>query len=87
MSWIVEQSDNTSAVQVNGNAITCTKEGYYDSPINVMYDDPADHNGQYFWELKFIESATETGSSAVGLTIKQAFQPGYMLKAMKYLGD
>ncbi|CAF3691605.1 unnamed protein product [Rotaria sp. Silwood1] len=66
MSWIVEQSDNTSAVHVNGNTITCTKDGYYDSPINIMYNDPADHNGQYFWELKFIESATEGGSSAVG---------------------
>ena len=47
MSWVVEQSENTSAVNVNGNTITCTSDGYYGSPINVMYKDPVDRNGQY----------------------------------------
>ncbi|CAF4059590.1 unnamed protein product, partial [Rotaria magnacalcarata] len=50
MSWIVEQTENTSAVNVNGDTITCTNDGYYGSPINVMYKDPANQNGQYFWQ-------------------------------------
>lgn len=87
MSWIVEESENASAVHVNGDTVTCTKDGLYDSPINVMYNEPASHNGRYFWELKFTESATETSSLGVGLTTKQGFQRGYMMKAMEYLGN
>jgi len=88
MSWIVEQSENTSAVNVNGDTITCTKDGYYGSPINVMYNDPADRNGQYFWQVEFKESDSQGGGSAsVGLTTKQGFRGGWGLRAMNYLGN
>ncbi len=88
MSWIVEQSESTSAVHVNGNTITCTKDGYYGSPINVMYGDPADHNGQYFWQVEFQELDSQGGGNpSVGLTTEQGFQNGWGLKAMKYLGN
>ena len=87
MSWVVEKSENTSAVDVNGDTIKCTKDGYYGSPINVMYNDPANRNGQYFWQLEFKELDTQGGGSAsVGLTTQEGFQDGWGLKAMKYLG-
>jgi hypothetical protein len=88
MSWVVEQSENTSAVNVNGNTITCTSDGYYGSPINVMYKDPVDRNGQYFWQLEFPELDSQGGGCvSVGLTTDQGFQSGWGLKAMKYLGN
>jgi len=88
MSWIVEQSDNTSAVNVNGDTITCTSDGYYGSPINVMYNDPAEKNGQYFWQVEFQELDSQSGGSAsVGLTTEQGFRVGWRLKAMQYLGN
>jgi hypothetical protein len=88
MSWVVEQSESTSAVKVNGDTITCTTDGYYGSPINVMYKDLADRNGQYFWQLEFKELDAEGGGSAsVGLTTEKGFQDGWGLKAMKYLGN
>jgi hypothetical protein len=85
MSWVVEQGENTSAVKVNGDTITCTNEGY-GSPINVMYKDPADRNGQYFWEVEFKDMDGQGGGS-VGLTTDKGFQAGWGLKAMKYLGN
>jgi hypothetical protein len=88
MSWVVEQSENSSAVNVNDDTITCTKEEYYGSPINVMYKDPADQNGQYFWQIEFTElSAQSSGSVSVGLTTDKGFQSGWGLKAMNYLGN
>ncbi len=88
MSWVVEQSENTSAVHVEGDTITCTREGYYGSPINAMYKDPADCNGQYFWQVVFQQLDSQgSGSASVGLTTEQGFQSGWGLKAMKYLGN
>jgi len=88
MSWIVEQSDNTSAVNINGDTITCTKDGYYGSPINVMYKYPAEKNGQYFWRVEFQELDSQGGGGAsVGLTTEQGFRVGWGLKAMQYLGN
>ncbi|CAF3485695.1 unnamed protein product [Rotaria sp. Silwood1] len=69
MSWIVEESDNTSAVNVNGDTITCTKDGYYGSPINVMYSDSASENGEYFWQIEF-EQMSEQGGTSVGFTTR-----------------
>jgi hypothetical protein len=87
MSWIVEQSEDTSAVTVNGDSVTCTKNDYYGSPINVMYNDPADGNGDYFWQIEIQDVDEQGGNSvSVGLTIKRCFQSGWGLKAMKYLG-
>lgn len=86
MSWLVEQSESTSAVTVQGDTITCTKDGYYGSPINVMYKDPASHNGQYFWQVEF-EEVEQDGYVSVGLTTEEGFQPGWGLRAMKYLGN
>jgi hypothetical protein len=86
MSWIVEQSESTSAVTVDGDTITCTKDGHYGSPVNVMYEDPADKNGDYFWQVEFKKLDSE-GSASVGLTTQQAFKDGWGLKAMKYLGN
>ena len=86
MSWIVEQSENTAAVNVNSDTITCRKDGYYGSPINVMYNDPANENGNYFWQVDF-RDIQESGSVSVGLTTQQCFQKGWKLKAMKYLGN
>ncbi|CAF2522283.1 unnamed protein product [Rotaria sp. Silwood2] len=86
MSWVVEQSENTSAVNVNGDTITCTQDGYYGSPINVMYKDSANQNGQYFWQMEFQEMQ-ENGSVSVGLTTDGGFKSGWGLKAMKYLGN
>jgi hypothetical protein len=88
MSWIVEQSENTSAVNVNGDTITCTSDSGYGSPINVLYKDPADKNGQYYWQIDFKEIQTPGGGGvSVGLTTDQGFQSGWGLKAMKYLGN
>jgi len=88
MSWIVEQSENTSAVNVNGNTITCKSNGSYGSPINVLYQDPANQNGQYFWQIEVLESDSKgSGNLSVGLTTEQGFQAGWGLKAMKYLGN
>jgi hypothetical protein len=88
MSWIVEQSANTSAVNVNGDTITCTNNGSYGSPINVMYKDPANQNGQYFWQIEVLESDSKgSGNLSVGLTTEQGFRAGWGLKAMKYLGN
>ncbi|UJR20432.1 hypothetical protein I4U23_023563 [Adineta vaga] len=86
MSWSVEQSENTSAVNVSGDTITCTSASGYGSPINVLYKDPADKNGQYFWEID-VNEAEEQGGVSVGLTTDQGFQSGWGLKAMKYLGN
>ncbi len=88
MSWVVEQSENTSAVNVNGDTITCTSNSGYGSPINVLYKDPANKNGQYFWQVEFqgLDSQS-SGSGSVGLTTDQAFKAGWGLKAMKYLGN
>ena len=86
MSWVVEQSDNTSAVNVNGDTITCTSTNGYGSPINVLYKDAADKDGQYFWEFD-VKEADEQGGVSVGLTTDQGFQGGWALKAMKYLGN
>jgi hypothetical protein len=83
MSWVVEQSENTSAINVHGDTITCTKDGC-GSPINVMYKDPADRNGQYFWQLEFKDL---NDSTSVGLTTDKGFQAGWGLKAMNYLGN
>lgn len=88
MSWIVEQSDESSAVTVNGNTISCTKEGYYGSPINVLYKDPADRSGDFFWEIEVQQSDNQGGSYvSVGVTDEQSFKSGWGLKAMKYLGN
>ncbi|CAF1274658.1 unnamed protein product [Rotaria magnacalcarata] len=86
MSWIVEQTENTSAVNVNGDTITCTNDGYYGSPINVMYKDPANQNGQYFWQAEFRE-LQESGGASIGLTTEHDFKGGWGLRAMKYLGN
>ncbi|CAF0899088.1 unnamed protein product [Rotaria sp. Silwood1] len=86
MSWIVEESDNTSAVNVNGDTITCTKDGYYGSPINVMYSDSASENGQYFWQIEF-EQMSEQGGASVGFTTDDGFKSGWYLKGMQYLGN
>ncbi|CAF3493612.1 unnamed protein product [Rotaria sp. Silwood1] len=86
MSWVVEQSENTSAVHVNGDTITCTQDEYYGSPINVMYKDPANQNGQYFWQVEF-QQVQENGGMSVGLTTDDGFKSGWGLKAMKYLGN
>jgi hypothetical protein len=87
MSWVVEQSENTSAVKIDGDTITCTTEDY-NSPINVMYKDPAERNGQYFWQIEFKELDTQDGGSAsVGLTTDKGFQDGWRLKALEYLGN
>jgi hypothetical protein len=88
MSWVVEESENTSAVNVNGDTIKCTQAGYYGSPINVVYKDPADKNGQYFWQIQFQElDSQSSGSVSVGLTTDQGFRAGWGLRAMKYLGN
>jgi hypothetical protein len=86
MSWLVERSQYASTINIYGNTITCTKNGYSDSPINVLYNDPADSNGQYFWEVQFEKIVPPHRNCAVGLTTKQGFQKGYGLKAMQYLG-
>lgn len=86
MSWVVEQSENTSAVTVHGDTITSTSDGYYGSPINVMFKDPASDNGQYFWQLEFQE-LQENGGASVGLTTERGFKNGWGLRAMKYLGN
>jgi hypothetical protein len=88
MSWIVEQSDNTSAVHINGNTITSAKEDFYGSPINVLYKDPADRNGQYFWQIEVLESDSKgSGNVSVGLTTEKGFRAGWGLRAMNYLGN
>ena len=89
MSWVVEQSDDASGVQVNGNTVTCSKEGYYGSPINVLYKDPADQNGDYFWEIEVQQVGNDEGSGSVsvGVTREQSFKSGWGLQAMKYLGN
>src|SRR5690349_7885999 len=88
MSWIVEQSDNTSAINVNGDTVTCMSDGSSGSPINVMYNDSADRNGEYFWEIEVQELGQQGGGGiSVGLTTKQGFKSGWGLKAMKYLGN
>jgi hypothetical protein len=81
MSWVVEQSENTSAVKIDGDTVTCTNQD--GSRINVMYKDPADRNGQYFWVVEFKDVNGQTGDS-VGLTTDQGFQAGWGLKAMIY---
>jgi hypothetical protein len=86
MSWVVEQSESTAAVSFNGDTVTCTQDGHYGSPVNVMYDDPADQNGQYFWQLEF-QGFDGQGNVSVGLTTQQGFKAGWALKAMKYLGN
>ena len=87
MSWIVEQSESASAVTVSGNTIQCRQDGYYGSPINVMYKDPADRNGEHFWEVELQEADGQGGGSiSVGLTTEQCFTSGWGLRAMKYLG-
>lgn len=87
MSWVVEQSDDASGVHVSGNTVSCAKDGYYGSPINVLYKDAADHNGDYFWEIEVLEAdAQGSGSVSVGVTREQSFKSGWGLQAMKYLG-
>ena len=86
MSWVVEQSENTSAVEVSGDTITCRSTNGYGSPINVLFKDPADHNGQYFWQVDVTELG-EPGGTSVGLTTDKGFKDGWGLKAMKYLGN
>ncbi|CAF1440667.1 unnamed protein product [Rotaria sordida] len=86
MSWVVEQSENTPAVHVNGDTITCTHNGFFGSPINVMYKDPASQNGEYFWQVEFPE-VQEAGGVSVGLTTENSFKSGWGLTAMKYLGN
>ncbi|CAF1120638.1 unnamed protein product [Adineta steineri] len=88
MSWIVEQSENTCAVNVNGDTITCQSNSGYGSPINVMFKDPADKNGQYFWQIDIKDLDEKScGIISVGLTTDQGFKDGWGLKAMKYLGN
>ena len=88
MSWVVEQSENTSAVNVNGDTITCTSDSGYGSPINVLYKDPASGNGQYFWQVELPALDSQGGGSvSVGLTTDQGFRAGWGLKGMKYLGN
>lgn len=86
MSWVVEQSENASAVSVHGDAIVCNaKDG---SLINVLYKDPASENGEYFWQIKFEKLDAEGGQGAsVGLTTDEGFQAGWDLKGMKYMGN
>lgn len=88
MSWLVEQSDDSSAVHVDGNTVTCSKEGYYGSPINVLYKDAASTNGNYFWEFHVEEADKQAGNCiSIGLTTEAAFKSGWALRAMKYLGN
>lgn len=86
MSWVVEQSENTSAVNVNGNTITCRSASGYGSPINVLYKDAADKNGQYFWQMQVNELEGGGGGVSVGVTSDSGFKSGWGLKAMKFLG-
>lgn len=86
MSWLVERSQYASTINIYDNTVVCTKNGNFYDPINVLYNDPADKNGQYFWEVQFKKIITPYTSSAVGLTTKQGFQEGSNLKAMQYLG-
>jgi len=88
MSWVVEESENTSAVKVNRNTITCQSDSGFGSPINVLYKDPADKSGQYFWQVEFQSFDSQgSGNPSVGLTTDQGFRAGWGLKAMKYLGN
>lgn len=88
MSWVVEQSENTSAVNVQGDTITCTSDSGYGSSINVLYKDPAKENGEYFWQIEFQNLDCQNGGSpSIGLTTDEGFQAGWGLKAMSYLGN
>lgn len=87
MSWVVEQSENTPAITVNGNTVSSNNEGCYGSPINVLYKDAANQNGQYYWIVEFLRLDSAEGGVSVGLTTDQGFQAGWGLEAMKYLGN
>ncbi|CAF4567985.1 unnamed protein product [Rotaria sp. Silwood1] len=87
MSWIIEKSDNaSSAINIQGNSVTCHKEGDYGSPIHVLWKDPAEKSGLYYWQIEFSQ-LDEHGVASVGLTTQDHFKGGYRLKAMEYNGN
>ncbi|CAF3974616.1 unnamed protein product [Rotaria sp. Silwood1] len=84
MSWIIEQSDDaSSAITTQGNTVTCQKEDFYGSPINVLWKDPAEKSGLYYWQIDFLQLDTQ-GSVGVGLTTQDHFKVGYAIKFMEY---
>ncbi|CAF1117947.1 unnamed protein product [Rotaria sordida] len=87
MSWIIEPSDDaSSAISIQGNTVACQKEGFYGSPINVLWKDPAENSGLYYWQIEFIQ-LDEQGSVSVGLTTQDHFKAGYAIKAIEYNGN
>ncbi|CAF1457447.1 unnamed protein product [Rotaria sp. Silwood1] len=77
MSWIIEKSDNaSSAINIQGNSVTCHKEGDYGSPIHVLWKDPAEKSGLYYWQIEFSQ-LDEHGVASVGLTTQDHFKGGY----------
>ncbi|CAF3920752.1 unnamed protein product [Rotaria sp. Silwood1] len=87
MSWIIEQSDDaSSAITTQGNTVTCQKEDFYGSPINVLWKDPAEKSGLYYWQIDFLQLDTQ-GSVGVGLTTQDHFKVGYAIKFMEYNGN
>ncbi|CAF2663783.1 unnamed protein product [Rotaria sp. Silwood2] len=86
MSWIIEESnDASSAINVQGNTVTCQKEDFYGSPINVLWKDPADKSGLYYWQIEFLQ-LDKQGNASVGLTTQDHFKAGYAIKSMEYNG-
>ncbi|CAF1128740.1 unnamed protein product [Rotaria sordida] len=84
MSWIIEESDNaSSAINIQGNSVTSCKEGDYGSPIHVLWNEPAEKSGLYYWQIEFSQ-LDEYGIVSVGLTTQNDFKGGYDLKAMQY---
>ncbi|CAF3655562.1 unnamed protein product [Rotaria sp. Silwood1] len=87
MSWIIEPSDSaSSAISIQGNTVTCQKEGFYGSPINVLWKDPAENPGVYYWQIEFSQ-LDEQSNASVGLTTQDHFKAGYDIKAMEYNGN
>jgi hypothetical protein len=53
-----------------------------------MCKDPADKNGQYFWQFEYQELDSESsGIVSIGITTQRGFRAGSGLTAMKYSGD
>ncbi|CAF3729964.1 unnamed protein product [Rotaria sordida] len=87
MSWIIERSDDApSAITTQGNTVTCQKEDFYDGPINVLWKDPAEKSGQYYWQIEFLK-LDKQGTVGVGLTTQDHFKAGYAIKFMEYNGN
>ncbi|CAF3092962.1 unnamed protein product [Rotaria sp. Silwood2] len=87
MSWIIEESnDASSAINVQGNTVICQKEDFYGSPINVLWKDPADKSGLYYWQIEFLQ-LDKQGNASVGLTTQDHFKAGYAIKSMEYNGN